>query len=61
MSRASQHLERSLRFGAMDVPSAESFGAGGEGGEEVDQNPIVWSVRLLVMDGREELEKAKKL
>ena len=42
MSRASQHRERSLRFGAMGVPSVESFGGGGEGGVEVvDQSPII--------------------
>jgi hypothetical protein len=30
MSRASQHFDRSVLFGAMGVPSAEIFGFGGD-------------------------------
>jgi hypothetical protein len=55
MSRASQHFERSLRFGAMGVPSVESLGAGGEdGAEDVDQKPIVWCMILQKRDEKTE-------
>jgi hypothetical protein len=37
MSRASQHFARSLRPGAIGVPSEEIFGAGGE--DEEDEKP----------------------
>lgn len=48
ISRASQHFARSLRPGAMGVPSVEIFGAGGEGEEgELENQPMVCGVRLV--------------
>jgi len=41
ISLPSQHLARSLRFGAMGVPSVEILGAGGEVEGEEEKNPIV--------------------
>ena len=40
MSRASQHFARSLRPGAIGVPSVDIFGAGGEVEEELENQPI---------------------
>ncbi len=45
ISRASQHFARSLRPGAIGVPSVEIFGAGGEGEEEeLENQPMAYAM-----------------